>query len=479
MKNPFAFTLLVAAMLASAGRGAEPFDEAVKKAAVDYRERVARAAEELNAARTKIADEKAPLLAQMRAAEDRIIVAEAEIIRLEKQHEDGGETRRKLLQELDALRKTVTYMSTLAHDSLKAVADGLAPGEDQLERERLEKLQQPLDDPATVPSGTTATEIAEYMLQRTERALGGYRATGSAIMSDTNELLKGTFAFVGPETFFRPEQGGAAGAVRPREGAKFPTNYPLATWKPDEAAAFFTGAPSAIVADASGGKALRLAETTGTVWEHVKKGGIVAYAIVAVGLLAALLIFQKIRDLSRMGVETPARVEAFLETVAAGATAEASHAVRTLSRSTRDLFEVGLRYADHPKTILEERLQAVLLEQRLHYERRLPLLAVIATAAPLMGLLGTVVGMVKTFALITVFGTGNAAKLSSGISEVLVATELGLAVAIPALVAHGFLAHRIQKNLSLLERYALQFTTAVETARVGLGREPQKESIPA
>ena len=107
----------------------------------------------------------------------------------------------------------------------------------------------------------------------------------------------------------------------------------------------------------------------------------------------------------------------------------------------------------------------MLLRQRLHFERRLPLLAVIATAAPLMGLLGTVVGMVKTFALITVFGTGNAGKLASGISEVLVATELGLVVAIPTLIAHGFLSQRIQKNLSLLERYALEFVTAAETAR--------------
>jgi len=97
----------------------------------------------------------------------------------------------------------------------------------------------------------------------------------------------------------------------------------------------------------------------------------------------------------------------------------------------------------------------VVLRQRLHNERWLPLLAVVATAAPLMGLLGTVTGLVRTFALITVFGTGNAGKLASGISEVLVATELGLMVAIPTLVAHGFLSHRIQKNLSLLERYAL------------------------
>ena len=102
----------------------------------------------------------------------------------------------------------------------------------------------------------------------------------------------------------------------------------------------------------------------------------------------------------------------------------------------------------------------------------------IATAAPLMGLLGTVVGMVKTFALITVFGTGNAGKLSSGISEVLVATELGLVVAIPTLVAHGFLAHRIQRNLSMLERHALQFATAVETAKPGAtNRRAETETV--
>jgi biopolymer transport protein ExbB len=76
-----------------------------------------------------------------------------------------------------------------------------------------------------------------------------------------------------------------------------------------------------------------------------------------------------------------------------------------------------------------------------------------------------------------VFGTGNAAKLSSGISEVLVATELGLVVAIPALVAHGFLAHRIHRNLSLLERYALEFATAVGTAKAGTGGEPEKEPV--
>jgi biopolymer transport protein ExbB len=215
------------------------------------------------------------------------------------------------------------------------------------------------------------------------------------------------------------------------------------------------------------------------VWGHVKKGGIVAFAIVLVGIVSAVMVVQKLRDLSRMAVDSPTTVTAFLALVANGSTAEAERKVATLRQTTRELFTVGLRSADQSKVILEEQLQAVLLEQRQYYERRLPLLAVIATAAPLMGLLGTVVGMVKTFALITVFGTGNAGKLSTGISEVLVATELGLVVAIPTLVAHGFLAHRIQKNLSLLERYALQFGTAVEAAKTCLRAEPAKGSVAA
>jgi biopolymer transport protein ExbB len=199
--------------------------------------------------------------------------------------------------------------------------------------------------------------------------------------------------------------------------------------------------------------------------EHIQKGGLVAYAIIGVGLLALAMIVEKVRDLSLLAPDSPGAVRTFLSKVARGEWAEAELAARALKRTTRELFEVGLQHSESPKDILEEHLQSVLLRQRLHFERRLQLLAVIATAAPLMGLLGTVIGMVKTFALITVFGTGNAGKLASGISQVLVATELGLVVAIPTLIAHGFLAQRIQWNLSLLERYALEFVTATETAR--------------
>jgi len=461
-----------AALLAAATalHGAESVDEALKRATLDYQQRLGQANAELGQTRERIAREKAPLLAALRAAEDRIVAAEAETTRLETGQERFAETRRRLTKEADALRKNENYLNTLGRDGLTAFEDGLLPGERSFLPDRVAALRASIDDPARLAGGLKAVEVADLLLERVEHSLGGYTAGGLSPVEGDNRLATGTFAFVGPEAFFRRDQDGAAGPVRVREGTGRPIAYLQPGWKPEQAAAFFAGKTGTMLADASGGKALRLLETKGTLWQHINKGGMVSYAILCVGLFSLGLILLKLRDLVRMGVDAPGTVQGCLDSLAAGATKEAEVAMRALKTNTKELFAAGLRYAGRPKEQLEEHLYAVLLRQRLHYERRLPLLAVIATAAPLMGLLGTVTGMVRTFALITVFGTGNAGKLASGISEVLVATELGLMVAIPTLVAHGFLSHRIQRNLSLLERYALEFTTAVQAGRSGAVR---------
>ncbi|MDD2762511.1 MAG: MotA/TolQ/ExbB proton channel family protein [Opitutaceae bacterium] len=475
MKTGFLSPLLSVVLFVTGVRAADTFDETMERAVLEYAKRLRTASDELTQTRERIAGEKAPLLKAMRAAEDRIIAAEQETTRLDTAQNQLLENRRRLARDAETLRKNESYVNTLAHDGLKAFSNGLAPGEGQLLSEQIQAFQQALEDPAQSEGGKTAEDVAEFLRQRVHQSLGGYTAAGSALVGEDNQVVKGTFAFVGPETYFRMDQSGAAGTVRAREGESLPVVYVLSAWEPAAAEAFFEGKPGTVMADASAGKALRLSETKGTIWQHIRKGGVVAYAILGVGLIAAGMILLKIRDLVKMGVDTPAVVEGFLATVANGARPEAHQTLRALRASTRELFDTGLRHLDQPKAILEEHLYAVVLRHRLHSERWLPLLAVIATAAPLMGLLGTVTGLVRTFALITVFGTGNAGKLASGISEVLVATELGLLVAIPTLVAHGLLSHRIQKNLSLLERYALQFVTAARSERIPA---PEKESLP-
>ncbi len=482
MKRKFFSTAVLGLTIVALGAGgrAADFDEAMAKAKLDYAERLRLAGEELARVRERIANEKAPLLREMRAAEDRVITTESQRSQLETGQEQFTSDQRKILRDLDGVRKNATYLVTLAHDSLKTTSDSLAPGEEQLIGDRLQGLQQKLEDASAGPPVGAAVDVVEFIAERVQRTIGGSTAPGQSLFADGSAMAKGTFVFVGPETFFRAEQGGRAGTVRLRENSPYPIAYALPEWNAADAAALMEGKIGRMAADAAGGKALRLRETRGTLWEHIEKGGVVAYAILVVGLVALVLVITKLRDISRMAIEGMAATQVFLGHVANGARSDAEAMLPQMKVSTRELYACGLRHAREPKTLLEERLEAVLLGQRLLLERRLPLLAVIATAAPLMGLLGTVVGMVKTFALITVFGTGNAGKLSSGISEVLVATELGLAVAIPTLVIHGFLSHRIHKSLALLERQALEFITANEIARVDLRDDPEpSEEVPA
>jgi biopolymer transport protein ExbB len=475
MKNRLSLVLSAALLVSVPVAAADNFDDALKRAAVDYADRLKQASEELNRTRERIAREQAPLLGDLRATEDRIIALEREINRLTTAQEQSISNKRKLLRDIEDVRKTGAYVTTLAGDSLKATGESLAPGEETLVSDRIQELQQALDAGAAAGTGgPVSIDVAEFLLSRTERVLGGSLVPGRAMNSESHLVQEGTLAFVGPEVFFQPAGGGNAGIVRLREGSRQPAFYPQATWPTDQSAALFSGKLGSLPADPTGGKALRLQQTGGTMMEHIEKGGKVAYAIIVVGFVALLLIIHKLMDVAAMRVDTSGRVSAFLRAIAGGDRTGAQAGLAQVSRTTREVFSEGLRYLDAPADILEERLEAVLLGQRLHFERRLPLLAVIATAAPLMGLLGTVVGMVKTFTLITVFGTGSAAKLSSGISEVLVATELGLAVAIPALVVHGFLANRINKNLAVLERQALEFVAAAGSAQSGVVPEEVK-----
>src|SRR3984957_9951263 len=112
----------------------------MKRTTADNGERLKAAAAELNSTRMRIADEKAPLLQEMRAAEDRILVLQSEIGRLEAGQEDAANQRRKLLTDLDNIRKNTTYIGTLAHDGLTAYGESLAPGEGQLLTDRVEAL---------------------------------------------------------------------------------------------------------------------------------------------------------------------------------------------------------------------------------------------------------------------------------------------------------------------------------------------------
>ena len=134
---------------------------------------------------------------------------------------------------------------------------------------------------------------------------------------------------------------------------------------------------------------------------------------------------------------------------------------KTIEGAAGDLLVTAVDNYKVKSTNLEEILFEKILSAQPTLERFLPFMALTAASAPLLGLLGTVTGMIKTFTLITIFGTGDAKSLSSGISEALVTTELGLIVAIPSLILHGLLSRMAKQKVGDLEQISVSFINGI------------------
>ena len=105
------------------------------------------------------------------------------------------------------------------------------------------------------------------------------------------------------------------------------------------------------------------------------------------------------------------------------------------------------------------RLDEQLGEESSLLSRGLPTVAVLAAVSPLLGLLGTVTGMIETFQQITLFGTGDPKMMSGGISQALVTTQLGLSVAIPLVLFHSLLTGRANRLVEKLGKYSSDIVT--------------------
>jgi biopolymer transport protein ExbB len=134
---------------------------------------------------------------------------------------------------------------------------------------------------------------------------------------------------------------------------------------------------------------------------------------------------------------------------------------RSIPGMAGDLLVTAVEHADEKKEYIEEIVYEKMLGARARLERGIAFLALTATAGPLMGLLGTVMGMIATFKLISSFGSGDPKLLASGISEALMATATGMSVAIPALLLHAFLSRRAKGIMGSMEQTAVGFINGV------------------
>ncbi|EED34532.1 MotA/TolQ/ExbB proton channel [Luminiphilus syltensis NOR5-1B] len=127
------------------------------------------------------------------------------------------------------------------------------------------------------------------------------------------------------------------------------------------------------------------------------------------------------------------------------------------------ILAAGLANRSQGRDVMKESIQEAASHVVHDLEKFLNALGTVAAVSPLLGLLGTVLGMIRVFTEITVQGTGNANALAGGISEALITTATGLAVAIPALVMHRFYTARIDTIVVGLEQETIKLVDALHS----------------
>jgi biopolymer transport protein ExbB len=203
------------------------------------------------------------------------------------------------------------------------------------------------------------------------------------------------------------------------------------------------------------GQALDIRRLTESLPDHIKKGGLVMWPILILALAAFVVSIFKAIEIVSVKKGKVKDLEVILDHLDNGRAEDALGYARGIKGPVGGMLVAALEHIDADEDLIEEILYEKMLTTQPKLERYLPFIAVTAATAPLLGLLGTVTGMINTFKLITIFGTGDATQLSSGISEALITTEFGLIIAIPALFAHTMLSRLSKAVLGSMERTAV------------------------
>ncbi len=192
-----------------------------------------------------------------------------------------------------------------------------------------------------------------------------------------------------------------------------------------------------------------------TLMDTLRAGGIIGWFILAMGVFALIISGVRFYLLHKASSRKTENLEQVIEKIKNNEVDEAQHLLVTENNSVSRVLNKTLSYLrTEPQKVDDAIIEAILKESKI-IDRFGVVILVVASVAPLMGLLGTVTGMISTFDIITLYGTGNPKLLSGGISEALVTTMFGLIVAIPALLIGQFLSSKTESIKADMEKWAL------------------------
>ena len=421
---------------------------------------------ELAETRGEIAAEKIPLIREVSSLEDSVRQKSDELDRLRRLRDNSDLGLNRLREQVEAIEAQNEYAAGLLDEFVRSFETRIDYSEIQLYSAAAEEARLALDDPDMPQADRFVKQIdvIGVALDRLEQLTGGYSFEGNAL-APTGEIEEGTFAVFGPSVYFASAQSELAGITFNKlNAAEAAIAIPGETFAAGIRSLVESG-KGAIPADATLGKALKIVEGNDSIIEHLAKGGSVGVVIISLGAVCLLLGIFKALEVTAFKTPAPEDVQKIISQIESGDLANARTTAASIPGQGGALLVKGVEHCDEKRGTLEEILYEKILAVRPKLERFLPFIALTAAAAPLLGLLGTVTGMIKTFNLITIFGTGDAKSLSSGISEALVTTELGLVVAIPALIIHGLLSRMARQKIGDMEQTAVGFINGALGAR--------------
>lgn len=373
--------------------------------------------------------------ARMREAEQALAETQEQTDRLQAEFEqledDIGEVRTQLDERSGNLGELFGVVRQMAADTRGQWQDSLLNARFPERLQLLGKLEQSRGIP-------TADELEQfwYMLQQDMTASGRVvRFAADVAGRDGHQqvlpvVAVGPFVALQGEDYllYEPDANRFQVAARQPGGGNLAEDFV----EPREGLAD-------LWVDPTRGNVLAQQQLTPSLLERVHQGGLVGYVIICLGALGLLLAIARLAWLHRVS----RRID---------------HQADDLDHLHQDnpLGRVLGVIGDHPRLeeldTLELKLDEAILRETPRLERWQGLIKLLAAVAPLLGLLGTVTGMIATFQAITLFGTGDPKMMAGGISQALVTTVLGLVVAIPLLFLHSLVAARSKALVQLLEQ---------------------------
>ena len=199
---------------------------------------------------------------------------------------------------------------------------------------------------------------------------------------------------------------------------------------------------TAMAIDPSRGAILSMLVRSPGLMERIQQGKLIGYVIIAIAIIGLLIVAERLYKLTMVerGINRQRK-------------SDAPNPDNPLGR----IIEVYTKHKTENTDVLERKIDEAILKETPTLEKRLAIIKILAGIAPLLGLLGTVTGMIATFQSITLFGAGDPKLMAGGISQALITTVLGLTAAIPLILLHSVVASKSKRCVNILEEQSAGF----------------------